>query len=121
MRGSGRRFFDEWPDKAEITSAQSLPSVVANGIVDGMNLRIDKAGRLVLPKSVRSRWGITPDTALELVHSSDGILLRRVAERPSMQQIDGLWVHQGTSTASADWDAVIDSVREERADGAWTR
>jgi AbrB family looped-hinge helix DNA binding protein len=86
-----------------------------------MNLRIDKAGRLVLPKSVRSQWGITPDTALELVHSADGILLRRVAERPSMQQVDGLWVHQGTSTANADWAAVIDNVREERVDSAWAR
>lgn len=92
---------------------------MANGIFHGMNLHIDKAGRLVLPKSVRSQMGITPETALELVHSADGILLRRVAERPSMQQVDGLWVHQGTSNANADWAAVIDSVRDERADSAW--
>ena len=52
-----------------------------------MNLHIDKAGRLVLPKSVRSQLGITPQTALELVQSADGILLRRVAERPSVQPI----------------------------------
>ena len=93
-----------------------------------MNLRIDRAERLVLPKSVRSQWGITPDTALELVQRADGILLRRVAERPSMQQVDGVWVHQGTSGAStdnaanatnADWAAVVDSVRDERADSAW--
>ena len=90
-----------------------------------MNLRIDRAERLVLPKSVRSQWGITPDTALELVQRADGILLRRVAERPSMQQVDGLWVHLGTSVASnanatnADWAAVVDSVRDERADSAW--
>jgi hypothetical protein len=36
-----------------------------------------------------------------------------------MQQVDGLWVHQGTSTANAGWAAVIDSVRDERADSAW--
>ena len=63
--------------------------------------------------------------SLELVQRADGILLRRVAERPSMQQVDGLWVHQGTSGAStdnaanADWAAVVDSVRDERADSAW--
>ena len=84
-----------------------------------MNLRIDKAGRLVLPKSVRSQLGITPETSLELVQSADGVLLRRVAERPSMQQVDGLWVHQGTRTANPDWAAVIDNVRNERADSAW--
>ena len=92
---------------------------MGNGILHGMNVHIDKAGRLVLPKSVRSQLGITPDTALELVSSAEGILLRRVAERPAMQQVDGLWVHQGTSTANAGWAGVIDSVRNERADSAW--
>jgi AbrB family looped-hinge helix DNA binding protein len=84
-----------------------------------MNLKIDKAGRLVLPKTVRSQLGITPDTLLELIQSTDGVLLRRVAERPSMQEVDGLWVHQGTSSANADWAGVIESVRNERADSAW--
>ena len=84
-----------------------------------MNLRIDKAGRLVLPKSVRSQLGITPETSLERVQRADGVLLRRVAERPAMQQVDGLWVHQGTRIANTDGAAVIDSVRDERADSAW--
>ena len=86
----------------------------------GMNLRIDKFGRLVLPKSVRSELGITPETSLELVQRADGVLLRRVAERPSMQQVDGLWVHHGICTANAEWAAVIESVRNERADSAWS-
>ena len=85
-----------------------------------MNLHIDKTGRLVLPKAVRQQLGITPETPLELVPSAGGILLRPVAERPSMQQVGGLWVHQGTSSASADWGGVVDSVRAERADSAWT-
>ncbi len=92
---------------------------MANGILNGMNIRIDKAGRLVLPKSVRSQLGITPETALELVQSADGVLLRRVDQRPSMKQVDGLWVHQGICTANTDWAGVIDSVRHERADSAW--
>lgn len=73
----------------------------------------------MLPKSVRSQLGITPETALELVPSADGVLLRRVADRASMQQVDGLWVHQGANTANTDWAAVIDSLRDERADSAW--
>lgn len=84
-----------------------------------MNVHIDKAGRLVLPKAVRQQLGITPDTPLELVHRPDGVLLRRVAQQPSMLQVDGLWVHQGTSAPNADWAGVIDSVREERADSTW--
>ena len=96
---------------------------MANGIFHTTNLRIDSAGRLVLPKSIRSQLGITAETALELVHHADGILLRPVVERPCMHRIDGLWVHQGTSTAKnptdADWSAAIDSVRDERADSVW--
>lgn len=84
-----------------------------------MNLHIDKAGRLVLPKSIRTQFGITPDTPLELVQSADGILLRPVAERPSMQQVDGLWVHQGACTASVDWSSIVDDVREGRAESGW--
>jgi len=84
-----------------------------------MNLHIDKAGRLVLPKAVRQQFGITPGTPLELVAHADGILLRRVPERPSMQQVDGLWVHQGTSSPGVDWAGVIEGVREERADSVW--
>jgi AbrB family looped-hinge helix DNA binding protein len=94
---------------------------MANGNFYGMNLKIDKAGRLVLPKTVRTQLGITPDTELELIQRADGILLRRVAERPPMKQIDGLWVHQGSRTAASTtvWVDAIDSVRNERSDSAW--
>ena len=85
-----------------------------------MNLHVDKAGRLVLPKSVRTQLGITPQTPLELVQCADGVLLRRVAERPSMERVDGLWVHRGVGAPGADWAAVIDSVRNECADGGWS-
>ena len=84
-----------------------------------MQVHIDKAGRLVLPKAVRQQLGLTPDTALELVPGPDGVLLRPITEKPSMRQVDGLWVHQGVASPTADWSRVVDSVRDERADGAW--
>lgn len=40
----------------------------------GMNLRIDKAGRL--PKPARSQRGITPQTSLELVQRADSAWAR---------------------------------------------
>jgi AbrB family looped-hinge helix DNA binding protein len=93
---------------------------MANGNFDGMNLKIDKTGRLVLPKSLRTSFGITPETELELIPSAEGLLLRPVAGRPSMQEVDGLWIHQGVGSAgSAAWAEAIDSVRNERADSAW--
>lgn len=83
-----------------------------------MAVFIDKVGRLVLPKSIRQQLGITPDTPLELVRKGDGVLLRRVEARPAMQQVDGLWVHQGTAEPSANWTDVIDRLRDERTDAS---
>lgn len=85
-----------------------------------MQVHIDKAGRLVLPKSVRQQLGLTPDTALDLVPGPDGVLLRPIAEKPSMRQLEGLWAHQGVAPGPADWSRVVDSVRDERANSAWT-
>ena len=84
-----------------------------------MNLNIDKAGRLVIPKSMRQQLGITPDTPLELVPQAQGLLLRRIDVRPAMHQVDGLWVHQGTAKPDARWDDVVDGLRTERADAHW--
>ena len=44
---------------------------MVNGSLHAMNLRINMAGRLVLPKAVRQQLGITPETALELIPSAD--------------------------------------------------
>lgn len=89
---------------------------------DAMNLHIDKAGRIVLPKAVRQQLGLTPGSQLEVVPSADGVLLRPVSHRPAMQQTDGVWVHQGVSTATseAEWARIVDTARDERADAAWS-
>jgi hypothetical protein len=52
---------------------------------------------------------------LELIEQSNGVLIRPREEVPSMIKIDGLWVHQGKPDTGAQWDRVIDDVREERA------
>ena len=81
----------------------------------GMTIGIDKSGRIVLPKLIRERFGLTPDRELEVVEKPDGVLIRRREEAPAMVKIDGLWVHQGTPQSGAQWDRVVDDVREERA------
>lgn len=93
---------------------------MANGIIFAMELHIDKAGRIVLPKAIRQLLGVKSGSRLELVPGNDGVLLRRMTEKPSMQQIDGLWVHQGQSAPDADWARVVDGARDERAVSAWT-
>jgi AbrB family looped-hinge helix DNA binding protein len=66
------------------------------GIVNGMDVKIDKAGRIVVPKPLRDRMGFKPDTDLEAVEQPDGVLFKRAEQRPSMIKVDNLWVHQGS-------------------------
>ncbi|MGO9449460.1 MAG: AbrB/MazE/SpoVT family DNA-binding domain-containing protein [Candidatus Binataceae bacterium] len=79
-----------------------------------MRIRIDKSGRIVVPKPLRERFGLKPDSELEAVEQPDGVLLRAVDQRPTMIKIDGLWVHQGVAHPRANWNRVLQDLREER-------
>ena len=46
-------------------------------ISTGIIRSIDNLGRVVLPKELRSAYGITPDTPLEIFTEGDAILLRK--------------------------------------------
>jgi AbrB family looped-hinge helix DNA binding protein len=92
----------------------TMALVMARGILFGMVVRIDKAGRVVVPKPLRERLRLTPDTELEAIERPEGLLLKRLEQSPSMVKIDGLWVHQGAAEPGANWDRVIDDLREER-------
>jgi AbrB family looped-hinge helix DNA binding protein len=86
------------------------------GKFDGMEVKIDKAGRIVVPKPLRERLGFKPDTELEAVEQPEGVLLKRVELRPSMVKANGLWVHQGRAEPGANWERVLEDVREDRID-----
>jgi len=107
----------ELPPIKEVMGGQRfcLPFGMGSAMVCGMTIRMDKSGRIVLPKVIRERFGLIPDRELDIVEQPDGVLIRRREEIPAMVKIDGLWVHQGTPDAGAQWDRVIDEVREERA------
>ena len=87
---------------------------MAYGISIGMELKIDKAGRIVVPKPLRERLGFKPNTELEAIEQPEGVLLKRVEQRPSMVKVDGLWVHQGSAEPGANWERILEGVREER-------
>ena len=82
--------------------------------INGIKLKIDQSGRIVVPKPLRERLGLKPGTELEVVDERGGLLLRAVEERPALIKIDGLWVHQGVAKPSANWDRIIEEMREER-------
>jgi len=81
---------------------------------NGTRLRIDKSGRIVVPKPLRERFGLKPGTELEVIDQRGGMLLRTVEERPALAKVDGLWVHRGVVQPGANWDRIIREVREER-------
>jgi bifunctional DNA-binding transcriptional regulator/antitoxin component of YhaV-PrlF toxin-antitoxin module len=87
---------------------------MVNGMLYGMTLRMDKSGRIVFPQPLRKRLGFKLDMELEVVEERGGVLLRPTEQQPSMIQVDGLWVHQGTVEHGANWGRVLDDVREER-------
>jgi AbrB family looped-hinge helix DNA binding protein len=87
---------------------------MARAILNGMTLRIDKAGRVVLPKPVRDRLGLREGCGLELQEVPEGLLLKPAERRPSMIKKQGLWVHTGQLPAGFDIVQAIRDDREER-------
>ena len=67
-----------------------------------------------MPKPLRQRLGLLPGTELEIIDQVGGLLLRIADRRPAMTKVEGLWVHKGLPLPHANWDRVIDNVRDER-------
>ncbi len=79
-----------------------------------MTLKIDKAGRVILPKPVRDRLGLREGSDLEIQETPDGVILKPAGRRPAMVQKQGLWVHTGAMPAGFDIVKAIQHDREER-------
>jgi len=79
-----------------------------------MKIRMDKAGRVRLPKALRQRFGMCGGREIEAIVFEGGILLRHREQQATMVNVGGIWVHQGKLGSGLNWDHVIDDVREER-------
>jgi AbrB family looped-hinge helix DNA binding protein len=80
-----------------------------------MQVSIDKAGRLILPKPLRDRFGLQPDTRLDLVVSSEGIVLKPAdAGSEWKRDENGHLVYSGRLPAKVAWNSLVDEMREER-------
>ena len=87
---------------------------MAGAIIDGMTIKIDKAGRIVLPKPVRERFHLREGSELVIEERSDGLTLKPVEQRASMVQEKGIWVHLGKVPRGFDWGNLVESIRDER-------
>jgi AbrB family looped-hinge helix DNA binding protein len=83
-------------------------------ILNGMTLKMDKAGRVILPKPVRDRLGLRAGSDLEIEETAGGIVLRPAEQKPSMIKKQGLWVHTGKVAPGFDIVQAIRDDREER-------
>jgi len=79
-----------------------------------MTLKMDKAGRVVLPKPVRDRLGLHHGSDLEVEETAEGLMLKPVESRPPMVKKQGLWVHTGKVPPGFDAVQAIRDEQEER-------
>jgi AbrB family looped-hinge helix DNA binding protein len=85
-----------------------------NGIV-ATQLTIDKAGRIVIPKSLRDELHLEPGDALELEHAGEEITLRPVRGTGPLSKEHGVWVFRtGDPIPASVTDGLLRQIREER-------
>jgi AbrB family looped-hinge helix DNA binding protein len=64
-----------------------------------MKTTIDKAGRVVIPASVRARAGLRPGTTLEVILDDESIRLVRITPRPKLVRVGPRLVARPTARA----------------------
>jgi AbrB family looped-hinge helix DNA binding protein len=65
-----------------------------------MRTTIDKAGRVVIPASIRDRAGLSPGTTLEITVDEFGVRLEPVAPGPRLVKVGRRLVARPTSDVS---------------------
>jgi len=80
-------------------------------------LTIDSAGRMVLPKEFRKRFGLHSGAKLELRLSTEGMILAPSETHPSMTKEGCLYVHEGEPEGT--FSGMTDRARRERDRQVW--
>jgi AbrB family transcriptional regulator (stage V sporulation protein T) len=93
----------------------NLPFAMANANLNGMNLTLDRMGRIVVPKALRDRFALKPGDDLEVILEPDGIRLRPAAAASSLAEKEGILVCSSAVPPEV-WDigAFIDQQRTQR-------
>lgn len=84
-----------------------------------MLLKIDKAGRVILPKPIRDRLGLHAGSDLEIQETAEGVMLKPVDRKPSLVKEGSFLVYAGEIPAGYDILKAIDDDREERMRQIW--
>jgi len=80
-----------------------------------VHLRLDKAGRVVIPKPLREKMGLGAGDALELEATGEQITLRPVRGTGPLVKEHGVWVFRtGEPLSASATDEMMEQLREER-------
>ena len=77
-------------------------------------IALDRAGRVLIPKSLREELRLAVGDALQLQSEGDEITLRPVRPEALLKKEQGVWVYQGES-AHASIPGLIDRERDRRS------
>ena len=80
-----------------------------------MIVTIDRAGRIVVPKSLRERFNLVAGTELEIEASGECLQLRKVGAEPALVRKKGILVHHGGARVDLDVAKFIRAERESRS------
>jgi AbrB family looped-hinge helix DNA binding protein len=80
-----------------------------------ITLTLDKAGRVVIPKSLRDELHLEPGDTLELESEGERMMLRPVRSASPLSKEHGVWVFRGSKKLSAaTTDKVLRDLRDTR-------
>lgn len=76
---------------------------------------LDKAGRVVIPKTLRDEMGLAPGDSLTLESDGESVTLRPVRSGSALRKEHGIWVFRGgKELSSAETDRALESLRQAR-------
>jgi AbrB family looped-hinge helix DNA binding protein len=78
-------------------------------------VRIDKSGRVLIPKPIREKLGFKPDQSLE-IQIIDGKMILRPIVKGEIELSDGVYVWAGYDPIKVTIKQLIDDAREDRAE-----
>ena len=67
--------------------------------INGMKTTIDKAGRVVIPASIRARAGLTPGAEIDVALEGGAVRLVRIAPAPKLERVGKRLVARPTVAA----------------------
>jgi AbrB family looped-hinge helix DNA binding protein len=80
-----------------------------------MQITIDKAGRVVIPKAYRARFHFEAGTRIELIAEANSLKLRLPESETIFREKDGVLVQCADQLSTVDATAVMNQLREARS------